>query len=419
MYLTIVITLLFITVNSIENINGQDFNSKTFDLSSDNINFCAIGADFQRELVYSLVYEYKYAYFVKIARLYKHGLELMNAMETQIKGMRNKIFTGKNRQDHWLYFKANTIELHANFRKINQELDEMTNNVEDGTSKEIAILIDKGKYLQAADQLVDSGNDGLIYSILHLLYLIQDRNENLFLDKLFKFNQHLLDKSYHIRASTVYLCAFSVLVGDGKMFTHSIVRLAQYSQMTFKYENIASRDLQKYDLLKLRKRYSYIRTGSPTGIQILIWSANMKKCLINKRLDEILFMDPSEEMIYTKNHTDFNSYKYKWTFQYNTDDHTHRIIKDDKYYIHISPELINGQLKIVAGRIYDRDHDNWKMIPIGDNEFNIVNSETNEKIISGPDFTFSRQYLRRRIFAYRDDVSDNLRDIDVWIIRDC
>lgn len=423
---TIILTLFLITLNSFHNINADsDDLSEPFELSTDHINFCAIGADFQRELVYSLVHEYQYAYFVKLARLYRDGRQHIVEIEKQIKGLRNKNFKGNDRQDNWLYFKGHTIDLNATFRKTYQELDDMTNNVEDGISKECAIHISDGNYNTAARMLVDAGNDGLIYSILHLLYLITEKTEDLFLDHVFKFNQQLLDNSYHMRASTVYLCAFSILVGDKKMFTHSMVRLAQYSQITSKYLVIASRDLQKYDYIKLRKRYAYIRTGSPTGLQILIWSPNKIKCIVNKKFNEILFMEPPQRVgdgvLFTQNYTNFNHQRYKWNIEFDIDENKHRIINGGKF-MHLSNEIISGLPKIMASKTYDKDVDGWKMIPIGNNEFNIENSETKERVIAGPDFEFTRANFKRRVFGHRDFLkleNNYLTGIDVWIIHDC
>lgn len=424
MCVTIIITILLITLNSIDNINGEN-DYEPFQLSSDHINFCSIGADFQKELVYSLVHEYQYAYFVKLARLYRDGRKHIVEIEKQIKGLRNRNFKGKDRQDNWLYFKGHTIDLNATFRKTYQELDEMTNNVQDGISQECAIHISNSNYVRAAKMLVDAGNDGLIYSILHLLYLITEKTEELFLDYVFKFNQQLLDNSYHMRASTVYLCSFSILVGDKKMFTHSMVRLAQYSQITSRYLVIASRDLQKYDYIKLKKRYAYIRTGSPTGIQILVWSANKIKCIVNKKFNEILIMEPPQRVgdgkLYTQNYTDFNNVRCKWNFEFNIDEDNHRIINGGQF-MHLSNDVVGGLPKIMVSRTYDKDADGWKMIPIGNNEFHIENSETRERIIAGPDFEFTRENFQRRVFGHRNfqKLEDNyLTGIDVWIIHDC
>lgn len=381
------------------------------------LNFCEFGQHFYREMVFSLIGEFQFVYIEKLKEQYVSMKHRMKEITELIFDLRNVNLKKRNRIDHQWNFIGLLDSVEKQINKSHSFLDEMGLIVTDGKSAECAGKIVEGKYEKAAQLLTEIENNGLIYSIVTMVYKsFEQKVQYLACETLFGFTVHLNQRGMQLKAAAVYISLFSILIENQKYYSDCTLKLAEFGKIgTEKLKTIQIYAHQKEILLK---RYRYIREGSPSIVRKIVEGNKNENhwCIYNRIHDAYLVTETAE--VFTKHLTKFEA-NSKWILDYDSDELAYKI-RNFRYYLQLSTarQTNSHQKEIVAS---NEDEDAfWTLIPLNENEMAIESFPLKDRLISGPDTDFFKRNNKRHAFAHSHDFAELPADgIDRWTLREC
>lgn len=379
------------------------------------LNFCEFGQSFYKDMVFSLIGDFKFIYIEQLKELYGNMENRMSEITRLIFDLRKVNLKDRRRIDHDHNFYGLIESVEGQINKSNSFLDEMGMFVSDGQSADCAKKIVEGKYEKAAQILILIENNALIYSIVTMVYKrYEDKFQHLACEALFGFTAHLNKRGMQLQAAAVYISLFSVLIEHKHYYSGCTLKLAEFGKIGT--AKMAESKLYAHQMEILTKRYRYIRTGVPRVVRNII-DGNRKGhwCIYSPVHEALLFTD--EHGVFTKYLTRFDR-SSKWILEYDVDKLAYKIRNDEKY-LQLSSERHGNsyQKEVVTGA---RPITLWTIIPLSDDEIAFESLSSNERLISGPDSDYFKRNGKRHAFALNDKLAQLPADnIDRWTLKEC
>lgn len=373
-------------------------------------NLCVISSDYVPNLLSNLVFEYKFSEL-------QSTKTVLSEMRTFLKDMNDvwKEATADGANYDLFMFKFLYIT-GAYSRKADEsiaKLDLISAKSDDPRVKAVANSIENNDYDTAMKAYNTLGNEGLLFTIVEIVYNKVPNSYSQSIKKLIDFTTVLLKKRKIKPTATICLAIFKEMIKSKNIFTYDMMNFAEFISLKFKELNREYYHIADYKTLK--EQFIYIESSLPKQVQDIVFGHNFHPTesfyIKNVRWKEHIFVD---EFFYDNNRDRRIAYswevevsldKKKWKFQFDEDRMGYYIISHDyDEYLYATD---NSLLYNVSNRpIFTRRGTGsilksvWLLEPVADTYFYIRNKFYDEYIYVPEDRTFANVNAKRRVFSY-------------------
>lgn len=402
---------------------------KIIKVKANQENLCVISSDFVPNLLSNLVFEYKFSELQST----KTVLAEMKSFLVQMVDLWKVATSDGNDYDLFMYkFLYITEEYSKKADAAIAKLDLLSAKGDDPRVKAVADAIENNDYYTAMSAYNTLGNEGLLFTIVEVIYNKNPNSYSASIKKLIDFTAVLLKKRKMKPTATICLAIFKEMIKSKNIFTHDMMNFAEF--ISLKYQELNREYYHLADYQKLKEQFIYIESSLPRQVQDIVFGHNFHPTeyfyIKNIRWKEHLFVgdffydNAKDRRIAYTWEVDVSLDKKKWKFQFDENRMGYFIISHDyDEYLYATD---NSVLYNVSNRpIFTRKGTGsitksvWLFEPVGDKYFFIRNKFYDEYIYVPEDRTFANTYAKRRVFSYTSKGNKAVpqENAGLWIIE--
>lgn len=392
---------------------------KLIKVKSNSNSLCVISSDYVPNILSNLVYEYKFTELNST----KTVLSEMKNLIQEMRELWHEAIDYGNNYDLFLFkFFYITEEYKRKADQAVSKIDLISVRNDDIRLATVVNFIKKDDYQNAANAYKTLGNEGLLFTIVQLVYTADPRYHieydvtyTLSITKLIKFSSVLLESKMIKSVATLSLALCREMINSKNIFKFDMMYFAEFVVKITKILNTEYFHIADYEML--REQFIYIEKSLPGIIQNAVFGYNNYNqteyfYIKNEHWKEHIFVDEffhdnrKDRRIAYSWETGIKDSKKKWKIQFDMkrvgyiitshdyNEYLYAADKDLLYNVTIRPIFTRKQLDSIEKGV-------WLIEPMENNKYFLIRNKFYDEYIYVPeDETFASVYAKRRVFSY-------------------